>query len=76
MIEIILVTILVILFVILFVILIALLIDAFEWLYIEFMYNNKQITFNDYYERWLNWYKYTMLGKLIEFIEEIHYRLK
>lgn len=61
---------------ILFVAIIALVADYIELVMLEYEYNAKKITFDQYYEEWMGWYKNSMLGKLMFWIEEIYFNLK
>jgi hypothetical protein len=62
--------------VILFVALIAIIVDLIEYLFNEVEYANGIITFNEYIENWQIWQKHTFLGKLIDWLWALYFKIK
>ena len=62
--------------VIIFVALIAIIVDLIEYLYNEIQYANGVITFNEYIENWMYWEKHTFLGKLIDWLWTLYFKIK
>lgn len=62
--------------IIIFTIFVIIIIDLVRFLLNEFNYANQKINFDEYYQNWGMWSKYTLLGNIITLIEEIYNKIR
>lgn len=55
---------------------IIIIIDLIEYLFNKVEYANGVITFNEYIENWMYWEKHTFLGKLIDWLWTLYFKIK